>query len=174
MTALPHRNRLYPSGMSAATAAALLLALLAPLVVVAGGCRNDPQKPPAESGTVDVTVGAKPFRLWVATTPDAQAYGLMNRSSLPADRGMLFVFPREQDLSFWMKNTLIPLDIVYLDAGGRVVSIKQGRPLDLTGIPSDGPAQFVIELNAGASAAAGLKPGDRVDLPKAAREPSGL
>ena len=162
------------AGFAATARAALALVLLASLVA-AGGCRNDPPKPAGEPGTVDVTVGNKPFRLWVAATAQAREYGLMNRESMPPDRGMLFVFRREDpNMSFWMRNTLIPLDIIYLDAGGRVLSIGRGRPLDESPVPAGGPAQYVIELNAGAAAAAGLKPGDRVDLPKEAREPPGL
>jgi hypothetical protein len=144
------------------------------LSLAAGGCRHDPPKPAGEPGTVDVTVAGKPFRLWVAATAQAREYGLMNRPSMPADRGMLFVFRREEPMGFWMSNTLIPLDIIYLDAGGRVVSIGHGRPMDRRTIPSGGPTQFVIELNDGAAAAAGLKVGDKIDLPKEAREPPGL
>ncbi len=86
---------------------------------------------------------------------------------------MLFVFEKVEPRSFWMKNTLIPLDLIYLDAAGKVISIKQGKPLqEEPTIPSDGPTKYVIELNAGAAATAGLKVGDRVKVPPAAAEPA--
>ena len=83
---------------------------------------------------------------------------------------MLFVFPDEDYRSFWMRNTLIPLDIVYLDAGGNVVSIKQMKPMDETGVPSDFPAKYAIEMNQGAAAKAGVKVGDVLNIPANARE----
>ena len=90
---------------------------------------------------------------------------------MPSDHGMLFVFAAEEHpaLSFWMKNTRIPLDVIYLDASGRVVSVHQMRPYDLRGVSSEGPAQYAIELNQGAAAKTGLKKGDVVHLPNDAR-----
>ena len=80
---------------------------------------------------------------------------------MPADHGMIFVFRDESPRAFWMKNTLIPLDILYLDATGRVVSVKQMKPHDLTRVPSDGPAMYAIELNAGRRRAGGREGGRR-------------
>jgi uncharacterized membrane protein (UPF0127 family) len=94
----------------------------------------------------------------------------MHRQSLPPDRGMIFVFADEEPRSFWMRNTLIPLDIVYLDKDGKVVSISQMKPLDETGVHSAGPAKYAIEMNEGAAARAGVKVGDVLDIPPAARE----
>ncbi|HEX2973581.1 MAG TPA: DUF192 domain-containing protein [Tepidisphaeraceae bacterium] len=115
--------------------------------------------------TVQMQIGTRTFTLEVADTDSSRQYGLMHRDSLPADHGMLFVFEDERPLGFWMKNTRIPLDILYVDAQGRVVSIHQMKPHDLSTTSSDGPAQYAIELNEGAAARAGVKPGDHLPLP---------
>ena len=124
----------------------------------------------AAEGTVAVKLGAETFKVEVAATDRARQLGLMHRKSMPQDRGMLFVFPEERELSFWMKNTHIPLDIVYADRNGKVVSIKQMRPLDETSVPSDGPSKYAIEVNRGAAARAGVKVGDVISIPEEARE----
>jgi uncharacterized protein len=115
--------------------------------------------------TVPMQVGSKQFTLEVADREETRQFGLMRRDSMPADHGMLFVFNREAPLGFWMKNTRIPLDIIYLDGKGRVVSVKQMKPHDLNNTPSDGPAQYAIELNKGQAEAAGVKAGMTLKLP---------
>jgi uncharacterized membrane protein (UPF0127 family) len=110
-------------------------------------------------------LGNKPFTLEVADTPATVQYGLMRRDSMPADHGMIFVFADEAERGFWMKNTRIPLDIVYVAADGKIVSIKQMKPYDERTTPSDGPAQYAIELNKGAAESVGLKPGMALQLP---------
>ncbi len=136
------------------------LALTALLFLV--GCN---QQPSTGLSTVTVQLGNKTFTLEVADKTDTRAYGLMRRDSMPSDHGMLFVFDREQNLSFWMKDTRIPLDIVYVDAQGVVVSVKQMKPYDLGGTPSDGAVKYAIELNKDAAASAGIKPGMTLKLP---------
>ena len=135
-------------------------------------CERDKSVAPAatEYGVVRMQVGSQPFVLEIAATDKTRQHGLMHRQSMPQDHGMLFVFADEQPLSFWMKNTLIPLDIVYLDRGGKVVSISQMKPLDETGIPSQFPAKYAIELNQGTAARVGVKVGDVLNVPPAARE----
>jgi uncharacterized membrane protein (UPF0127 family) len=127
----------------------------------------------AESGlpTTRIALGRESFNLEIAYRPEDQETGLMHRRSMANDHGMIFVFPAERDLTFWMKDTLIPLDIIYLDRGGRVVSVKHMKPLDKTGVPSEGPAMYAIELNAGAAARAGVKAGDVVKVPDDLRVP---
>jgi uncharacterized membrane protein (UPF0127 family) len=99
----------------------------------------------------------------VADSDREREYGLMCRRSLAADRGMLFLFAKAGPQMFWMRNTLIPLDIIYIGENGRVVSISRNvQPLDERGAPSAGPAKFVLELAAGRAAQIGLLPGDRV------------
>ena len=89
---------------------------------------------------------------------------------MPDNHGMIFVFGEERELDFWMKNTRFPLDIAFLDATGKVVSIKQMRAYDLTSIPSEAPAKYAIELNLGAAAKAGLKVGNQIDIPSEAKQ----
>jgi uncharacterized membrane protein (UPF0127 family) len=123
-------------------------------------------------GAVRMKIGRETFTLEVAATDRARQIGLMHRRSMPQDRGMIFVFPRADDLGFWMKNTHIPLDIVYLDENGRVVSVKRMKPLDETRVESDAPAKYAIELNEGAAGRAGVKVGDMLTIPTGARDAS--
>jgi uncharacterized membrane protein (UPF0127 family) len=84
---------------------------------------------------------------------------------------MLFVFPDEIAREFWMKNTRIPLDILFLDGNGKVVSSKSMKPYDLNTTPSDGPAKYAIEVNHGAAASSGVAVGDRLNIPLPAQAP---
>lgn len=120
--------------------------------------------------TVSMPIGSKTFTLEVADTSLTQQKGLMQRDSMPPEHGMIFVFPDEQVRGFYMRNTRIPLDIVFAAANGRVVSIKQMKPYDLTTTYSDGKAKWAIELNAGTVATTGLKVGDTLAVPAGARE----
>lgn len=90
--------------------------------------------------------------------------GLMYRESMEANQAMLFVFPEPGMHSFYMKNTLIPLDIIFIDENRQIVNIqKNAKPLDETSLPSEKPVQFVLEINAGLSDKWQLKPGDKVE-----------
>ncbi len=106
------------------------------------------------------------FEVEIARTTDEMATGLMNRLEMESDKGMLFVFPDERERSFWMKNTLIPLDIIFIKKGGSIGHIHEmAIPLDETGIPSQGPAAAVLEINGGTAAALGIAPGDKARHP---------
>jgi uncharacterized protein len=131
------------------------------------GCDNN-NKGTAASGlaTTRMQIGSKTFTLEIADREETRGYGLMRRDLMPSDHGMIFVFKQEAPLGFYMKNTRIPLDIIYVDAGGRVVSVKQMKPYDPSNVPSDGPAQYAIELNKGAAEAAGVKAGMTLKLPE--------
>jgi len=108
----------------------------------------------------DVEVG-----LEVADTADAQRRGLMYRSSLPDGRGMLFIFADDRDHEFWMKNTLIPLDMLFIAGDGRVVGIHaDATPLSTAPIAAGMPSRFVLEVPGGFAARHGIAPGDRVEL----------
>jgi len=141
--------------------------LLALLFAFAAGCTSNSGGLP----TIDVPIGSRTFQLEVAKTPPDREKGLMERDSMPADHGMLFVFDKEEPLNFWMKNTRFSLDIIYLDHNDKVVSIHQMQKYDLTDVSSDFPAQFAIELNLGATNAAGIHVGDVVAIPKSATAP---
>ncbi|SJZ50153.1 DUF192 domain-containing protein [Consotaella salsifontis] len=99
----------------------------------------------------------------VADTPETRATGLMFRESMPDDHGMLFVFDEPRPVTFWMKNTLIPLDMLFLDDHGVITRIAaNAQPLSLSLIDSEGPVRFVLELNGGAAARLKAQPGDRL------------
>jgi uncharacterized membrane protein (UPF0127 family) len=103
------------------------------------------------------------FTVELADTDERRAYGLMFRRSMPADEGMIFDFKEDRPVSMWMRNTLIPLDMLFIDRTGRVVNIHQRAvPHDETSITSEGPVRGVLELNGGTAARLGLKPGDLV------------
>lgn len=130
-----------------------------------GGCDSKQAPAPGQAKTVRVQLGKRQFTLEVADDDASRQRGLMYRRVLPADGGMIFVFEQEDVLDFWMKNTYIPLDIVYLDKSGKVITIKQMKPLDQTTVSSEKPAKFAIELNEGTAAEVGVKTGDVVLLP---------
>ncbi|MDF2982005.1 MAG: hypothetical protein K0Q69_1777, partial [Devosia sp.] len=94
---------------------------------------------------------------------ESRAKGLMYRETLAPDAGMLFDFKESREVSFWMSNTLIPLDMVFITAEGLVANVHaNARPLDLTSIPSDGPVMFVLEIPGGRAKELGIAAGDRV------------
>jgi uncharacterized protein len=126
---------------------------------------NGPEQSVVTLPTRPFVIAGRRFTLEVADDDAERAQGLMHRKSMPADHGMIFVFPDVAQRGFWMKNTYIPLDIIYLDAAGRVVSIKQMFPQELNNTPSDRPAKYAIEINQGLSSKIGLKPGDTIDIP---------
>ena len=110
------------------------------------------------------------FSVELAITPEERQRGLSNRESLPADAGMLFVYEEERVLSFWMRETLIPLDILFIDREGRIVDIQTMAPEpgvstgDLTTYRSAEPAMYALEVNAGVADELGLMPGMEVSF----------
>lgn len=113
--------------------------------------------------TVVSVNGAHSFKVEVATSQEEQAKGLMFRSSMGADEGMIFVNKPPRRASFWMHNTVIPLDIIFIGTNHRVLNIAANAvPYDETPLPSDGVASGVLELNGGRAAELGIKPGDKV------------
>ncbi|MCK5908363.1 MAG: DUF192 domain-containing protein [Caulobacter sp.] len=119
----------------------------------------------AKLETVEVVTGRgrARFQVEIAATQAEQARGLMFRKSLAPDRGMLFTYKRPQPAAYWMKNTLIPLDIIYIQPDGRILSIvRNARPHDETPLPSGGLVLGVLEIAGGRAAQLGILPGDRV------------
>ncbi|WP_140985095.1 DUF192 domain-containing protein [Asticcacaulis tiandongensis] len=108
--------------------------------------------------------GVRDFKVEIADDEYERAKGLMYRESMPADHGMLFLFPDMAERSFWMHNTPLPLDIIYISSSAQVVSIQRNAiPYDRTPLPSFGAAVAVLEINGGLSDQLGIKPGDRIE-----------
>jgi len=107
------------------------------------------------------------FTVEVARTPEEQAKGLMFRQSLAPDRGMIFPYDPPQPVAFWMKNTLIPLDMIFIRQDGTIANIAENTvPLSLEAVPSAEPVVAVLEIAGGRSAELGIKAGDKVDWPR--------
>ena len=110
-----------------------------------------------------LSIGQHRFEVELADTPASQETGLMFRQSLAEKRGMLFVFPQSQISAMWMKNTLIPLDMLFIDERGKIVRIaKNAVPHSRDIISSDGPVKAVLELAGGICDKSGIQPGDMV------------
>ncbi len=115
---------------------------------------------------ITTSTGVHVFSVEMAQTDAERERGLMYRRFMPPDRGMLFNFKREEPVMFWMKNTYIPLDMIFISRAGIVTSIAaNAEPLSERLIPSGGPCYGVLEVNAGVAASIGLKPGDKVRHP---------
>jgi len=96
-----------------------------------------------------LTIGSTTVSVEIADDPTEREHGLMNRDTLGADQGMLFVYPDERPRNFWMKDTSLPLSIAYLDAQGRIVRIADMTPFDTRTVPSVRPAMYALEVNQG-------------------------
>lgn len=104
------------------------------------------------------------FRVELAGTPLEQAKGLMFRTAMGPDEGMVFPFDRPRGASFWMRNTVIPLDLIFIAPDGRILNIAANAiPYDETPLTSHGDAKAVLELNGGRAAALGIVAGDKVE-----------
>lgn len=124
------------------------------------------QRFPVAEVQIESARGAHRFRVWVARTPRHRAQGLMHVRTLDADRGMLFVFPAPVFASFWMKNTYVPLDMLFATADGRIVNIAENtRPLTQDPYSAAAPVRIVLELAGGTATRLGIRPGDRIRLP---------
>jgi uncharacterized protein len=168
-----------------------IVVVLALLLTGCSGPQADPdtgsQKTPQATGTtadkeettsgqsglrtlvIDASGGKKVgVRVEVADDLAEQAKGLMDRTTLGENRGMLFVYPEERELSFWMKNTLIPLSIAFIDSERRIIDIQDMKPLDdePPHYVSAEPAQYALEVNQGFFEERGVKVGDSVELPE--------
>jgi uncharacterized protein len=139
--------------------AAVIVALLGAAMPLAA-C-SDEGKLVLHTETGDYT-----FNVDVVDTPESRAKGLMFVQELADDAGMLFDFKEEREVSFWMRNTFIPLDMIFVGADGLVKTIHvNARPQDPTSIPSEVPVRFVLEIPGGRSEEIGLEPGDKMDHP---------
>lgn len=162
-----------PRSVAAAQRVAIRVCLLA-AVSLAAGCEGVPRaslerNDLAKMKTVPIEiVGKATYTVWVADEPRTQQLGLMNvtEADLPADRGMIFVFPYDRYQSFWMRNTIIPLDIAYIRSDGTIVKTHTMEPLNEMGYSSVEPARFALEVRAGQFAEKGIQAGDHVKIPE--------
>ena len=134
------------------------------LLLLASPVWAQPVTFPKDTVTIETAGGAKHrFNVELATTPAQVAQGLMFRRQMAADAGMLFLFERNEPASFWMKNTYIPLDMIFIGMDGRILNIAERTiPLSETPVNATGPTRAVLEVNGGTASRLGLKPGDRV------------
>jgi uncharacterized membrane protein (UPF0127 family) len=119
----------------------------------------------AELQTLEIAskTGVHAFQVEMAITPEEKERGLMFRRELPEGRGMLFDFQTDQNVAFWMKNTYIPLDMLFIRGDGSILRIAENtQPLSERNIPSGGPVRAVLEVIGGTAKKLGIAPGDRV------------
>jgi uncharacterized protein len=110
--------------------------------------------------------GTYPFTVEVVANDEDRARGLMFRKELPEGRGMLFDFKQEQDVAFWMKNTYLPLDMIFIRADGTIRRIAANtEPLSERTVPAGGPVRYVLEVIGGTARKLGIEPGDKVTGP---------
>jgi len=130
-----------------------------------GGERIYPLK---DLQTVTIKANDKKITAWIMDSASKRMEGLMlvRDKDMKMSQGMIFVFKSEEPQSFWMRNTLIPLDIIYISARGVVRNVVRGKPMTETPLPSDGPAQYVLELKAGGAKAYGIRRGLMLFFPK--------
>jgi uncharacterized membrane protein (UPF0127 family) len=136
--------------------------LLFALLLAAGPART------ADQRTLEIAskTGVHIFAVEIADTEAQREKGLMFRKNLPDGQGMLFDFKREQDVSFWMQNTYIPLDMIFIRGDGSILRIvENAEPLSTRLIPSGGPVLAVLEVIGGTARKLGIAPGDRVAHP---------
>ncbi|MDQ0468683.1 DUF192 domain-containing protein [Labrys wisconsinensis] len=114
--------------------------------------------------TIVTKTGRHDFQVEVMRTDEEHARGMMFRRSLASDRGMLFQFKTEQETSFWMQNTYVPLDMIFIKADGRVHRVEaNAEPLSTQSIPSGAPVLAVLEVLAGTAKRLDIEPGDKVE-----------
>ncbi len=135
------------------------LALIAGLILILSACHTNQHR---------VTINDISFDVELADNDNLRALGLMYREEMSDKNGMLFIFPDTQLRAFWMKNTIIPLDIIYFDANKKIVSISENTPpckntsSRCPNYPSKRPTKYVLEINAGLSSKYGFKAGDEM------------
>ena len=140
-------------------AVTLCAALVAGAGVAAQTCRDDTVWLRGEFGSARFSVD-------IADDPAERSQGLMFVDDMPRSHGMLFVYPDARPVAFWMKNTLIPLDIIFADAQGRVIRVHENAvPHDETALPGGGDVQYVLEINGGLAARMGIAAGTEMRHP---------
>ena len=140
--------------------------MLVPTLALLASCSNP--NAASHASLLPVVLHGQQFSVELATDDASRVHGLMMRTTLAADHGMLFVFPDTEPRGFWMKNTLIPLDILYFDTDRRLVSTQLNVPPckadPCPTYPSSGPARYVLELSAGTATRIGAKAADELKI----------
>ena len=133
------------------------------LTLVAGTAWAQPQIFERDQLAIETASGALQFAIELAVTSEQRAQGLMYRQRMPADSGMLFVYPAARPVSMWMKNTVMPLDMLFIGDDGRILHIaERAIPGSTATVSSMQPARAVLELNGGTAARLKIQVGDRV------------
>jgi uncharacterized protein len=153
----------YPARMAGFVAALLVTFSLQQPAVAQSEAMLLPVHP--ERLVAETDEGERPFTIEIADDPGERSRGLMFRQEMDKSHGMLFVFDESQPVGFWMKNTPLPLDLVFIGQDGKVRAIEKGEPFSEAPIAPGEPVQFVLELNAGTAAAAGIEEGDLIRHP---------
>jgi uncharacterized membrane protein (UPF0127 family) len=122
--------------------------------------------------TVETGSGQRSFSIEIAASPEERERGLMYRQTMQDDHGMLFVFNGPSTLTFWMKNTVMPLDLLFIGTDGTVKDVLQGEPYSEALISPGVPVQYVLELKAGTAKADRIEAGDKVRHPAISRAPA--
>ncbi len=130
------------------------------VAAILGGLIALPGAQPARAESVEIRFGAQVLKAEIAATPIARQIGLMNRSALPENLGMLFVFPADTPVCMWMKDTLIPLSVAFIDRDGRVLNIADMQPGSLQIHCATAPVRYALEANQGWFQRRAVKPGD--------------
>ena len=156
--------RLMPAKLIFSRLCSLCYVLLSVAIALSTGFSQDSQA----AGEADIRVDDTRFHIEIAQTIQERQQGLMFRTQLPADHGMLFIQPEAARAAFWMKNTYIPLDLLYFDSTGRLQEIHAAvPPCTVPTCPSyvsNGPIKYILEINAGSAQRLGLKPGAQLHL----------
>lgn len=133
-----------------------------------GGCNESspaPKEPAGPETRFPIRVGEVTVQMQLAVRPLEMQQGLMHRTFLGDDEGMIFVYARPAQMSFWMRNTVIPLDIGFFDGGGKLTQVRAMHPLDENPVESASDSiQFSLEMNQGWYRERGIKPGAQLDL----------
>ena len=137
---------------------ALLITLLILSICLSISCNDQAEK-------IVISIVGKEFIIEVARTTEAHATGLMNRKDIGSRQGMIFVYPRDTRLGFWMKNTEIPLSLAFLDVDGQIVQIEDLEPFDTQAVLSKRSVRYALEVKQGIFDEIGVVVGDRVLFP---------
>ena len=157
---MPSRIAAWMGGL---TAALVICLSLQPPIAAQEQAMELPVHP--EPLVAETDAGERAFNVEIADDPVERSRGLMFRQEMDNDHGMLFVFEESQPVGFWMKNTPLPLDLVFIGQDGKVRAIEKGEPFSEAPIAPGEPVQFVLELNAGTAAEAGIENGDLIRHP---------